>query len=172
MNSNNTPSTLLLFGPQPWESNPAPTVGSFILSYYYFATKSTADALCQIIELGCGWPKGSCQVIETYEINPAQSQANQMIQLPERSRGSRPAQRGADGTVFRVLLADPRKHRPVKSGHDERVAQPVHLRHAAPVLERRIIESSSQPKSSVPKSRTARPPRGERAVPVCDSRRL
>lgn len=80
--NNNTPSTLQLFGPQPWESNPAPTVGTFTLSYYYFATKSTAAALCQIIELGCGFPKGSCKVVESVEINPAQSQPNQMIQLP------------------------------------------------------------------------------------------
>jgi hypothetical protein len=82
MNPNNTPSTLQLFGPQPWESNPAPTVGTFVLSYYYFATPSTAQALCQIIELGCGFPGYSCKVIEVYDMNPAQTAPNQMIQLP------------------------------------------------------------------------------------------
>ena len=85
MNSNNTPSTLQLFGPQPWESNPAPTAGSFTFSYYYFATPSTAAALCQIIEQGCGFPTGSCKVVEAYDINPTQSAPNQMIQLPEQA---------------------------------------------------------------------------------------
>ena len=83
MNNKNTPTTQQLFGPQPWESNPAPKAGTFTLSYYYFATPSTAQALCEIIELGCGFPKGSCKVIEIYDINPTQSAANQMIQLPD-----------------------------------------------------------------------------------------
>ena len=100
MNIKNTPTTQQLFGPQPWESNPAPKAGTFTFNYYYFATKTTAAALCQIIELGCGFPQGSCKVVEVNDINPGQSAPNQMIQLPEQAGDVSPRNAGLIAQFF------------------------------------------------------------------------
>lgn len=71
-----------------------------MLNPAYFATPSTAQALCQIIELGTGWPAGSCKVIESYDITPQQTAPNQMIQLPKEAGDVDPRNAGLMAQFF------------------------------------------------------------------------
>lgn len=87
-----SPTAEQLFGPNPWVTDPAPggtgPWGTYLYNNRGFATVATANTVCQIVELGCNFPKGSCKVIAKNDITGdggpfVQNQPNQMIQIPD-----------------------------------------------------------------------------------------